>query len=169
MIDTDARQVHYDNYGGQWGSQSQLDRLLQAYAVEKARLEARRAGHTVTEQPLNVPPVTRTQKTGSQTRRSRSGKAEFAVEIAPLRPSMTAPARLRISGVPACELINCFACRRVFRKDLDTYLAFRRKRGLNRLGKRFPPVPDDEWSDPGGSCSDADGEAIRCGQELVFV
>ena len=52
VIDTDARQVHYDNYGGQWGKQAELDRLLQAYAVEKTKVEARRAGYTVTEQPL---------------------------------------------------------------------------------------------------------------------
>ena len=53
VIDTESRHVHYDNYGGQWGKQSELDRLLQAYAVEKAKLEARRAGHTVTEMPLS--------------------------------------------------------------------------------------------------------------------
>lgn len=35
-----------------WGEQQQLDRFLQAYAVEKARIEARKQGHTVTEQPL---------------------------------------------------------------------------------------------------------------------
>ncbi len=52
VIDTDARQLHYDNYNGAWGEQSQLDRLLQAYAVEKSKLEARRAGHSVMEQPL---------------------------------------------------------------------------------------------------------------------
>ena len=52
VVDTESRRVHYDNYGGQWGKQAELDRLLQAYAVEKAKLEARRAGHTVTEQPL---------------------------------------------------------------------------------------------------------------------
>ena len=52
VIDTGARQVHYDTYGGQWGKQAELDRLLQVYAVEKAKLEARRAGHTVTEMPL---------------------------------------------------------------------------------------------------------------------
>jgi hypothetical protein len=45
-------QVRYDNYGGAWGDPTQLDRLLQAYAVEKAKLEARRQGHSVTEQPL---------------------------------------------------------------------------------------------------------------------
>jgi hypothetical protein len=51
VIDSATGQMHYDNYGGAWGEQSQLDRLLQAYAVEKAKLEARRQGHSVTEQP----------------------------------------------------------------------------------------------------------------------
>lgn len=35
-----------------WGDQQHLDRFLQAYAVEKAALEARRQGHTVLEHPL---------------------------------------------------------------------------------------------------------------------
>ena len=52
VVDTDARQLHYDTYNGAWGEQSQLDRLLQAYAVEKSKLEARRAGASVTEQAL---------------------------------------------------------------------------------------------------------------------
>ncbi len=52
VIDTERRTVRYDNYGGRWGQQQQLDRLMQAYAVEKARLEARRAGHDVQEQKL---------------------------------------------------------------------------------------------------------------------
>jgi hypothetical protein len=52
VVDAGAGKVHYDNYGGAWGEKHQLDRLLQAYAVEKARLEARKAGHTVTEQAL---------------------------------------------------------------------------------------------------------------------
>jgi hypothetical protein len=49
----ESGQLCYDNYGGAWGDQKELDRFLQAYAIEKARLEARRAGHTVTEQPLS--------------------------------------------------------------------------------------------------------------------
>jgi hypothetical protein len=49
----DSGQLCYDNYGGAWGDQQELDRFLQAYAIEKARLEARRAGHTVTEQSLS--------------------------------------------------------------------------------------------------------------------
>jgi len=52
VVDTASRQIHYDNFNQQWGKQCELDRLLQAYGVEKAKLEARRTGHTVTETPL---------------------------------------------------------------------------------------------------------------------
>jgi hypothetical protein len=45
-------EVRYDNYNGHWGAQVELDRLLQSYAVEKAKLEARKKGYSVTEQPL---------------------------------------------------------------------------------------------------------------------
>ena len=48
----DSGQLQYDDYGGKWGSQVQLQRFLQAYAVERAKLEARKQGHYVTEQPL---------------------------------------------------------------------------------------------------------------------
>ena len=44
--------IEFDNYGGSWGDQAQLDRFLQAYAAEKSKLEARRQGHCVTEQAL---------------------------------------------------------------------------------------------------------------------
>ena len=52
VCDTSTGDVRYDNYQGRWGEQVQLDRFLQAYAVEKATIEARRKGHSVTEQPL---------------------------------------------------------------------------------------------------------------------
>ena len=52
VVDIQAGQVHYDNFNGAWGNQTELDRLLQAYAIEKARIEARKAGHAVTEAPL---------------------------------------------------------------------------------------------------------------------
>src|SRR5688572_18303551 len=45
VCDTATGHLRYDNYGGQWGAQSRLNRLLQAYAVEKARIEAHRRGH----------------------------------------------------------------------------------------------------------------------------
>ncbi|MCC9601043.1 DUF1257 domain-containing protein [Stieleria sp. JC731] len=44
--------VLYDNYNGKWGDQVHLDRLKQAYAVEKSVFESRRQGHSVTEQTL---------------------------------------------------------------------------------------------------------------------
>ena len=52
VFDTQTGQARYDNYNGRWGERSQLDRFLQIYAVEKARIEARRRGHAVTEQQL---------------------------------------------------------------------------------------------------------------------
>ena len=45
-------QVQYDNYGGHWGEQVHLNKFLQAYAVEKAKIEARKKGHSVTETAL---------------------------------------------------------------------------------------------------------------------
>lgn len=45
-------QVRYDDFGGRWGERAQLDRFLQRYAVEVARIEARKRGHYVTEQLL---------------------------------------------------------------------------------------------------------------------
>ena len=53
VCDLASGQVQYDNYGGAWGEQQQLSRLLQAYAVEKAKLEAHRKGFSVIEQPLS--------------------------------------------------------------------------------------------------------------------
>ena len=35
-----------------WGEQKELDCFVQGYAVEKAKIEARKKGHSVTEQPL---------------------------------------------------------------------------------------------------------------------
>jgi hypothetical protein len=52
VIDTTTGQVHYDNYDGAWGDQAELDRFLQIYAVERARVEARKKGHQITEQAL---------------------------------------------------------------------------------------------------------------------
>jgi hypothetical protein len=49
---TAAGQLAFDNYSGRWGEQKELDRFLQAYAVERARMEARRQGHDVREQTL---------------------------------------------------------------------------------------------------------------------
>lgn len=52
VIDTLSGTVKFDNYGGAWGDQVHLDKFLQMYAVEKAKMEARRRGHSVSEQVL---------------------------------------------------------------------------------------------------------------------
>ena len=52
VVDVAAGQLRYDNYGGQWGRPEELGRFLQAYALEKARIEARKRGHSVVEQAL---------------------------------------------------------------------------------------------------------------------
>jgi hypothetical protein len=52
VVDIATGELKYDNYNGAWGNPVELDRLIQAYAVEKAKAEARRVGNTVTEQAL---------------------------------------------------------------------------------------------------------------------
>jgi hypothetical protein len=49
----DTGQLAYDNFSGSWGNESELHKFLQAYAIEKARIEARKKGYTVSEQPLS--------------------------------------------------------------------------------------------------------------------
>lgn len=52
VCDVTSGRLHLDTFGGRWGEQRQLDRFMQAYAVEVTRIEARRKGHSVTEQSL---------------------------------------------------------------------------------------------------------------------
>ena len=52
VCQTESAELRYDNYGGEWGKQEELDRFLQAYAVEKTKLEARKQGRCVYEQTL---------------------------------------------------------------------------------------------------------------------
>jgi len=52
VCDVATGQVRYDNFSGRWGDSRELARFMQSYAVEKCRAEARKRGHTVTEQSL---------------------------------------------------------------------------------------------------------------------
>jgi hypothetical protein len=52
VCDLRSGQLAFDNYHGRWGEQSKLDAFLQAYACERAKIEARKKGHTVSEQTL---------------------------------------------------------------------------------------------------------------------
>ena len=48
----ESGEVLYDNFNGHWGAQRHLDAFLQGYAVEKAKIEARRQGYACSEQQL---------------------------------------------------------------------------------------------------------------------
>jgi hypothetical protein len=52
VIDTATGTIRYDNFGGAWGEQAHLDRFLQLYEVEVAKLQARQRGYPVSEQAL---------------------------------------------------------------------------------------------------------------------
>jgi hypothetical protein len=67
VCDTASGQLRFDNYEGRWGDRSELDRFLQTYAIEMARLEARRNGHTVTERPLEDGSIQLTIQVGGGT------------------------------------------------------------------------------------------------------
>ena len=52
VVEPVTGKLRYDNYGGSWGDAAQLGKFLQAYALEKAALEARAKGHSVSERAL---------------------------------------------------------------------------------------------------------------------
>ena len=52
VADLASGQLKYDNFQGRWGADAELSKFLQAYAVEKCRIEARTRGHSCTEQTL---------------------------------------------------------------------------------------------------------------------
>ena len=53
VFNTAVGEAKYDNFNGRWGDQAELDKFLQAYACEMTKLQARKRGHSVTEQPLS--------------------------------------------------------------------------------------------------------------------
>jgi hypothetical protein len=52
VIDTASGAIQFDNFAGRWGEPRHLDRFVQMYAVERAKLEARKKGYQVSEQAL---------------------------------------------------------------------------------------------------------------------
>jgi hypothetical protein len=52
VIDTASGRIQFDNDNGAWGDETQLHRFLQAYVVERSRIEARKKGYVTTEQSL---------------------------------------------------------------------------------------------------------------------
>lgn len=47
VIELKTGKLHYDNYGGGWGQQSELNKLTQMYGVAKATMIARKKGYAV--------------------------------------------------------------------------------------------------------------------------
>ena len=52
VFNTGSGEAKFDNYNSHWGDPKQLDRFLQIYAVEATKVQARKQGHSVTEQNL---------------------------------------------------------------------------------------------------------------------
>lgn len=52
VVDTLTGAARFDHFEGRWGDPKELDRLLQMYAIEKCRSEARKKGFAVSEQQL---------------------------------------------------------------------------------------------------------------------
>jgi hypothetical protein len=52
VADLATGQLKYDNFQGRWGADVELSKFLQAYAVEKCRIEARTRGNSCTEETL---------------------------------------------------------------------------------------------------------------------
>jgi hypothetical protein len=52
VCNTATGEIKYDNFNGIWGDQARLGSFLQAYAIEKAKIEARMRGHGIAEQQL---------------------------------------------------------------------------------------------------------------------
>ncbi len=52
VLDTATGQARFDHYNSDWGDPVHLDRFMQAYVCEKAKLEAGKRGHSVYEQAL---------------------------------------------------------------------------------------------------------------------
>ncbi len=67
VFDTQSGEARYDNFKGRWGDQAELEKFLQAYATEKTKLEARRKGHTCTEQQLSDGSIKLTINVGGAT------------------------------------------------------------------------------------------------------
>ncbi len=65
VCQTDTGRIEYDHFQGRWGDPQRLDEFLQSYAVEKAKIEARKRGHTTIEQPLADGSIQLTIHTGA--------------------------------------------------------------------------------------------------------
>ena len=52
VCELSSGEARFENFEGRWGGQKYLDQFIQTYAVEKAKLESRCKGYSLTEQPM---------------------------------------------------------------------------------------------------------------------
>jgi hypothetical protein len=52
LVMTKEGEIKYDNYGGSWGQQKEMNALLTRYGIEVAKKEARKKGYTTVETTL---------------------------------------------------------------------------------------------------------------------
>lgn len=52
VANVESGNIAFDDFNGRWGERRFLEQFLQAYAIEVARIDARRHGRTVVEQQL---------------------------------------------------------------------------------------------------------------------
>jgi hypothetical protein len=52
VCDLNTGAVDYDNYNGNWGDQARLDEFMQAYSIEKAKIQAGLSGYQSYEEML---------------------------------------------------------------------------------------------------------------------
>ena len=50
VINTETGEAKYDNYGGSWGKQTELDKLVQRYSIEVAKEQGVAGGYTCVEE-----------------------------------------------------------------------------------------------------------------------
>jgi hypothetical protein len=52
VVEAATGRIRYDNFERGWGDPAQLGRFVQAYSLEKAKIEAHKRGHSVSERAL---------------------------------------------------------------------------------------------------------------------
>jgi len=77
VCDLTSGQLSYDNYGGAWGDQNRLDAFLQSYAAERAKIEARKKGYSVSANAWQLSPST-CRRTCQTSRRLKSWQVDAA-------------------------------------------------------------------------------------------
>jgi hypothetical protein len=85
-IDTSTGAIRYDNYEGAWGDQNELDRFLQAYAVEKTHCSQCTSCYVLPEQfPSDTAGISPERQTSLPASESNLARSPFCRSFNSLR------------------------------------------------------------------------------------